>query len=131
MSGPRPDYQIRDFGGYGWKVVDGGTGNTGHGIETLIHYPVPLNRQPAFADARIAVGAGVRENGVTCMHDATECGVYGGLHEIAEASGVGLYIECEKIPLPEEVAGVVEFLCSDAASYIVGQVIGVNGGLYV
>ena len=32
---------------------------------------------------------------------------------------------------PEEVAGVVEFLCSDAASYIVGQVISVNGGLYV
>lgn len=32
---------------------------------------------------------------------------------------------------PEEVAGVVEFLCSDAANYIVGQVISVNGGLYV
>lgn len=32
---------------------------------------------------------------------------------------------------PDEVAGVVEFLCSDAASYIVGQVISVNGGLYV
>ena len=32
---------------------------------------------------------------------------------------------------PEEVAGVVEFLCGDAATYIVGQVISVNGGLYV
>ena len=36
-----------------------------------------------------------------------------------------------RIGKPEEVAGVVEFLCSEAAGYIVGQVISVNGGLYM
>ena len=42
----------------------------------------------------------------------------------------------EKIPLgrvgaPEDVAGAVCFLASDEASYITGQVIAVNGGMYM
>lgn len=42
----------------------------------------------------------------------------------------------EDIPMkrfgkPEEVAGLVSFLASDDASYITGQVIGINGGIYM
>jgi 3-oxoacyl-[acyl-carrier protein] reductase len=32
---------------------------------------------------------------------------------------------------PEDVAGAVCFLASDEASYITGQVIAVNGGMYM
>lgn len=38
-------------------------------------------------------------------------------------------IPMSRVGRPEEVSGVVRFLCSQEASYITGQVIGVNGGM--
>jgi 3-oxoacyl-[acyl-carrier protein] reductase len=39
-------------------------------------------------------------------------------------------IPMARIGKPEEVAKVVKFLCSDDASYVTGQVISVNGGMF-
>ena len=39
-------------------------------------------------------------------------------------------IPMARIGKPEEVAKVVGFLCSDAASYVTGQVLSVNGGMF-
>jgi 3-oxoacyl-[acyl-carrier protein] reductase len=38
-------------------------------------------------------------------------------------------IPMARLGKPEEVANVIRFLCSDDASYITGQVIGINGGI--
>ena len=57
-------------------------------------------------DALTAVSVGVRDNGVTAMHDATECGVWGGLYELAQASGLGARIEKDKIIVEECVPEV-------------------------
>ncbi|MGD9330239.1 MAG: 3-oxoacyl-ACP reductase FabG [Desulfobacterales bacterium] len=38
-------------------------------------------------------------------------------------------IPMSRVGRPEEISGVVRFLCSQEASYITGQVIGVNGGM--
>jgi hydrogenase expression/formation protein HypE len=54
-------------------------------------------------DALTLASIGVRDNGITAMHDATECGVYGGLYEIAQASRVGMVIEKEKIILSDRI----------------------------
>lgn len=40
-------------------------------------------------------------------------------------------IPMKRFGLPVEVARAVKFLCSDEASYITGQVINVNGGMYM
>ena len=50
--------------------------------------------------------------------------------------GVNADYLVEEIPLgrfgePEEVASLISFMCSDGASYITGQTIHINGGLYM
>jgi 3-oxoacyl-[acyl-carrier protein] reductase len=58
-----------------------------------------------------------------------------GLIETEMIEGASIKSIKEMIPMarigkPEEVAKVVKFLCSDDASYITGQVISVNGGMF-
>lgn len=55
-------------------------------------------------DALAAAGGNAREAGVTSMHDATECGVWGGLYEIARASGTGMAVDRGAIPLAPAAA---------------------------
>ncbi|HBO70385.1 MAG TPA: AIR synthase [Deltaproteobacteria bacterium] len=69
-------------------------------------------------DALTAVEAGVRDDGVTSMHDATECGVWGGLFEVARASGVGMTIDKEKILVQEPVRKVCDLFGIDPYSSI-------------
>jgi len=64
-------------------------------------------------DALTAVGIGVREKGVTAMHDATECGIWGALHELAQAAGVGVRVEKEKIVVEDCVPEICKFFGID------------------
>ncbi len=50
--------------------------------------------------------------------------------EHAPKAQIKAMIPMARIGRPEEVARVVSFLCSDAASYMTGQVISVNGGMF-
>jgi len=54
-------------------------------------------------DALTAVSVGVRDNGVTAMHDATECGIWGGLYEIAQAADLGVRVEKEQIVIEDGI----------------------------
>lgn len=64
-------------------------------------------------DAAAAIRAGVRADGVTALHDATERGVYGGLVEIAQAAGAGLVVEQESIPILPESRAVCDLFKID------------------
>ncbi|MEO0181810.1 MAG: AIR synthase family protein [candidate division WOR-3 bacterium] len=69
-------------------------------------------------DARVAVSLGVREDGVSAMHDATECGLWGGLYEMSEAAGLGAVVEIERIPLDERAKRICSFYGIDPYSSI-------------
>jgi len=64
-------------------------------------------------DAMTAVSVGIRDNGVTAMHDATECGIWGGLYEIAQAANLGVRVEMEKIVVEDCVPEICRYFGID------------------
>jgi hydrogenase expression/formation protein HypE len=69
-------------------------------------------------EARVAASYGLRDRGVTAMHDATEGGVLGALSELATASQVGLRIDMDEIPVRPEVRVVCDHVGIDPYSSI-------------
>jgi hydrogenase maturation factor len=67
-----------------------------------------FERMTVVPEAAVARTFGLRDEGVTSMHDATEGGVFGGLTEVATASGVGMRIDLAAIPIRPEVRAVCE-----------------------
>ncbi len=64
-------------------------------------------------EARVAAAFGLRDRGVTSMHDATEGGVLGGLSEVAAAADVGMRVRLDAIPIRPEVRAVCEHVGID------------------
>jgi hydrogenase maturation factor len=84
-----------------------------YGLEMAKKAEKVFYKMSVVEDAMTAVGVGVRENGVTAMHDATECGVWGGLYEVAQAAGLGARVEKEKIVMEEGVTEVCKLFGID------------------
>ena len=72
-----------------------------------------LGQVSVVADCRAALRVGVRERGVTALHDATEGGVLGGLLELARACGHDLAVERARIPLTPEARAACEAFGTD------------------
>jgi len=59
-------------------------------------------------EALAAVSVGVRDRGVTAMHDATECGIWGGVYELAEAAGLGARLDKDAVVMEPGVPEICE-----------------------
>ncbi len=85
----------------------------GVGEDVVRHADALFEQMTVVPEARIAAAFGLRDHGVTSMHDATEGGVLGGLLEVAVASDVGMRVELDKIPLRPEVRAVCDHVGID------------------
>lgn len=64
-------------------------------------------------DALAAISVGTRDKGVTALHDATECGLWGGLYEMAQAGGFGVRVEKARIPMMRGVQEICDLFGID------------------
>jgi hydrogenase maturation factor len=78
----------------------------GVGFDTVARADALFEQMTVVPEATVARRFGLRDEGVTSMHDATEGGVLGGLTEVAAASGVGMRVDLAAIPVRPEVAAV-------------------------
>lgn len=69
-------------------------------------------------DALTVSKYGIRDKGATTMHDATECGIYGGVFEVARASHKGIRLYKDKIILDERVKKICDLFKMDPYSSI-------------
>jgi hydrogenase expression/formation protein HypE len=72
-----------------------------------------FDQMTVVPEARVAAAYGLRERGVTAMHDATEGGVLGGLIEVADAAEVGIRVDLDRIPVRPEVRAVCDHVGID------------------
>jgi len=86
---------------------------SGVGDEVVKAADALFEQMTVVPEATVARGFGLRGEGVTSMHDATEGGVFGGLTEVASASGVGMRIDLSGIPVRPEVLAVCKHVGMD------------------
>ena len=72
------------------------------------------NQISVVQEAIVAFEAG----GVTAMHDPTEGGIAGGIHELADAAGLGVKIYEEEISIAPETSEICHFFGIDALQLI-------------
>jgi hydrogenase expression/formation protein HypE len=86
---------------------------SGVGVDTVGAADALFEQMTVVPEAVVARRFGLRDEGVTAMHDATEGGVFGGLTEVAAAAGVGMRIDLDAIPVLPEVRAICEHVGMD------------------
>lgn len=82
--------------------------------------PATLARAQAFRREISVVRDGTLAAalGATAMHDVTEGGVLGAIHELATASGLGVEVDADGIPVREETREICRFFRADPLKLI-------------
>lgn len=83
------------------------------GVEVLDNARRLIDGTSVVQDAVAAASVGIRQNGVTGMHDVTEGGIVSAILDLAEASRLKATIDEESIPVYDEVRQVCDLFHID------------------
>ena len=118
----------------GWgRIVTISSSSAQSGAPHMAHYAASKGGVIALTKS-LAQGAGRR--GHHRQHHPAVAGRHADGAAAEERGLVNVAKMAAMVPLgragtPDDIAGACSFLCSDDGSYITGQVIGVNGGMYI
>lgn len=88
------------------------------GLEFRLKAEEVFYKMSVVQDASASIKVGVRDNGVSAMHDATECGIWGGLFEMTKAAGLGIRVKKEDIVIEQTVKDICKYFNIDPYSSI-------------
>jgi 2-hydroxycyclohexanecarboxyl-CoA dehydrogenase len=119
----------------GWgRIVTISSSSAQSGARNMTHYAASKGGVISLTKA---LAAELAKKGITANSISPSL-VDTPMARAAEAAGdfIGVDVVAPMVPLgragtPADIAAACSYLCSDGGSYITGQVIGVNGGMYI
>jgi 2-hydroxycyclohexanecarboxyl-CoA dehydrogenase len=125
-----PDMSAAHWG----RIVTISSSSAQSGAPNMAHYVASkggvIGLTKAFA--RELAGEGITVNTIPpTIVDTPMARNAAGVGNVPSVDVMGGMVPTGRAGTPEDIAATCAFLCSDEASYITGQLIGVNGGMYI
>jgi 2-hydroxycyclohexanecarboxyl-CoA dehydrogenase len=126
---------VPDMTAEGWgRIVTISSSSAQSGAPHMAHYVASkggvIGLTKAFA--REFAGQGITVNTIPpTIVDTPMARNAAGVGNVPSIDVMGRMVPTGRAGTPDDIAATCAFLCSDDASYITGQLIGVNGGMYI
>jgi 2-hydroxycyclohexanecarboxyl-CoA dehydrogenase len=126
---------VADMTAEGWgRIVTISSSSAQSGAPHMAHYVASkagvIGLTKAFA--REFAGQGITVNTIPpTIVDTPMARNAAGVGNVPSIDVMGAMVPTGRAGTPDDIAATCAFLCSDEASYITGQLIGVNGGMYI
>jgi 2-hydroxycyclohexanecarboxyl-CoA dehydrogenase len=126
---------VPDMIAAGWgRIVTISSSSAQSGAPNMAHYVASkggvIGLTKAFA--RELAGHGITANTIPpTIVDTPMARKSEAAGDVPSIEVMGRMVPLGRAGTPEDIAGACSYLCSDEASYVTGQVIGVNGGMYI
>jgi 2-hydroxycyclohexanecarboxyl-CoA dehydrogenase len=125
---------LPDMTDAGWgRIVTISSSSAQSGAPYMAHYSASKGGVIGLtkALARELAGAGITVNTIPPSLVDTPMARDAEARGLVKVDAMAAMVPLGRAGTPEDIAAACSFLCSDGGSYITGQIIGVNGGMYI